>query len=116
MSRIQFTIAALISILGIVLIIDFIGIEIKTYTGTVLEREHETELSRNGSGNALHRSTQPANDDEKFLLIVRRECGKVDAVKSNARLYYSKQIGQDLNYEIHHGYFTGIAWEKKAIH
>ena len=115
MTRSQFTIAALITIIGVVLIIDFIGIEIKTYTGTVLEKEHETELSRNGSGNALQRSVQPANDDEKFLLIVRRECGKVDAVKSNARLFYSKQIGQDLNYEIHQGYLTGIEWEKKTI-
>lgn len=116
MTKSQFTIAGLISILGIVLIIDFIGIEIKTYTGTVLEKEHETELSRNGSGNALQRSVQPTNDDENFLLIVRRECGKVEAVKSDARIYYSKQIGQDLNYEIHHGYFTRIAWEKKAIY
>jgi hypothetical protein len=88
--------------------------------GTVLEKHYVPERSSTGTGvgsaggkTAVVITSE--HDPEKFLVMVRTPAGKIETVKCSPELYYQKEVGDQLQFRIKRGRFTGSKWSVKGL-
>lgn len=111
-----------IVILGLVFIfIDVIASKSELFHGSVIDKHHKSErnsietgyvMASNGNSTVI---VTPNHEDEKFLIMVKTESGKVVTVECKPEIYYKKEIGQKIDCNAYKGYFTGWAWSLHGI-
>lgn len=55
------------------------------------------------------------HEGEKFLIMVKTKSNEIITIKCESELYYSKKVGQSINYEVFKGYFTGWTWYTNGV-
>ena len=106
-----------IVILGITfLLIDGIASKSEAFYGNVIDKHYKAEMTSVGTGTAVGSNgvvgvvTTTEVDPEEFLLMVKNESGKIVTVKCEPELYYEKEVGERLYYNVYKGLFTGMDW------
>jgi hypothetical protein len=89
--------------------------------GTVVDKHYVAESNRVGVDSGVSSDGQVVTvttrsiEPEKFMLIVKADYGDVFAIKCQHELYYEKESGDDIQFVIYKGYFTGIDWSFNVI-
>ena len=91
------------------------------YSGSVIDKHYSGESHRTGTGVGVTSSGQTGvvmtseSEPEKFLLMVRTKTGNVVTAKCKPELYYEKEIGQEIEFAIYKGRFTGMSWSVRGV-
>ena len=91
------------------------------YNGVVIDKHYEAEHNSTGIGNTVGANGQVGivttieNDPEKFLLIVKKENGKIVTTDAAPELYYKKQIGHLVYCRSFLGKWSGIEWGNETV-
>ena len=92
----------------------------ESYSGTIIDKHYSSETHRKGSGVVITNSgnahvVTTEKEPEKFILIIKSENGEVVTAKCKPELYYEKEIGQPIKFEIYKGRFSGKYWDVRAV-
>lgn len=83
-----------------------------TRTGLVVDKHYKPATSSStstvGSNGKVYSST--SSSSEKFLIMVKTSNGQVFTTETDASIYYSKNINDRAEFEIHTGKLSGITW------
>jgi hypothetical protein len=91
------------------------------YSGNVIDKHYSAESHRTGTGIGFTSSGQTGvvmtseREPEKFLLMVKTKTGNVVTAKCKPELYYEKEIGQEIEFAIYKGRFTGMSWSVRGV-
>jgi len=105
-----------------ILLISFILIDencgkTETHKATLIDKQYNAEQNSIGSGYGMTTSGQSgmiitsSHEDEKFILIVKTKGGAIKSIQCTSKEYYSKQLGQTIEYNQNKGYFTNKNWK-----
>lgn len=104
-----------------VFLLDGISCKTKTLRGNVIDKHYKPEQNSTGTGYGMTSNGQNGvivtheYEHEKFLLILKSRGGKIFTVESNPELYYKKQIGDPVRFDVYLGRITGIEYGSLAI-
>ncbi len=91
------------------------------YSGNVIDKHYSAESHRTGTGVGVTSSGQTGvvmtseREPEKFLLMVKTKAGNVVTARCKPELYYEKEIGQEIEFAIYKGRFTGVSWSVRGV-
>jgi hypothetical protein len=109
-------------LLGILFIsIDGLMSKPEFYSGNVIDKHYSPARNRTGTGVGVTSGGQTAvvmtseSQPEKFLLMVKTKAGNVVTAKCKPELYYEKEIGQEIEFAIYKGLFTGMSWSARGV-
>jgi hypothetical protein len=109
-------------LLGLVFIcIDGLMSKPEFYSGNVVDKHYSAESHRTGAGVGVTSGGQTGvvmtseSEPEKFLLMVKTKTGNVVTAKCKPELYYEKEIGQEIEFVIYKGRFTGLSWAVRGV-
>ena len=111
-----------IVILGLAFIlIDGIASKPESFYGSVVDKHYKAERNSTGTGYGMTSSGKSGiivtseHEDEKFLIMVKTESGKVVTVECEPEVYYQKEVGQKIDCNAYKGYFTGWTWSLHGV-
>jgi len=111
-----------IVILGLAFIlIDGIASNPESFYGSVVDKHYKAERNSTGTGYGMTSSGKSGvivtteHEDEKFLIMVKTESGKVVTVECKPEAYYQKEVGQKIDCNAYKGYFTGWTWSMHGV-
>lgn len=111
-----------IVILGLsFILIDGIASNPESFYGSVVDKHYKAERNSTGTGYGMTSSGESGvivtteHEDEKFLIMVKTEGGKVVTVKCEPEVYYKKEVGQKIECNVYKGYFTGWTWSLNGV-
>ncbi len=113
------------TILILILGIAFILIEIffcnkETFYGKVMDKQYKSETTSVGTGTIVNPNGSVGVvttnvDPEEFLIMVKTENGKIVTVKCEPELYYEKQIGEQIEFNVCKGFLTKTIWLYRGV-
>jgi hypothetical protein len=115
------SILALILIGLVFICIDGLMSKTEFYSGKVIDKHYSAESHRTGTGVGVTSSGQTGvvmtseSEPEKFLLMVKTKTGNVVTAECKPELYYEKEIGQEIEFAIYKGRFTGMSWSVRGV-
>ncbi len=111
-----------IVVLGLAFIlVDGIASKPESFYGSVIDKHYKAERNSTGTGYGMTSSGKSGvivtseHEDEKFLIMVKTESGKVVTVECEPEVYYQKEIGQKIDCNAYKGYFTGWTWSLHGV-
>lgn len=107
--------------LVIFLLVDIFCSKPKRFTGEIIDKQYKAESAStntgvvtNSNGNTTVITTTEFNP-EKWILIVKKQDGEIITVKSSSEIYYSKSIGESVDFDTYFGLFTKYNYGSTAV-
>lgn len=103
------------------ILIDRIASNPESFYGSVVDKHYKAERNSTGTGYGMTNNGKSGvivtteHEDEKFLIMVKTEGGKVVTVECEPEVYYKKEVGQKIECNAYKGYFTGWTWSLNGV-
>lgn len=116
----SFIIALFLLILSVFLI-DLIFCKTETYKGHVIDKHYKPEQNSTSTGYGMTSNGQngvvvtQVHESEKFLLIVKSNGGRIFTVEAHSTLYYQKETGDPVRFDVCVGRLTGVYYGSSVI-
>lgn len=91
-----------------------------TFSGTVIDKRHQSESSTTGTGYVYTNKgtafiTTHQTTPEVYQLLVKLSSGEVVKVECDATLWYRKNVNDKVNCESHIGYLSKSSWSDRGV-
>lgn len=100
-----------IVILGLAFIlIDIIASKSESFYGSVVDKHYKAERNSTGIGYGMTSGGNSGvivtteHENEKFLIMVKTESGKVVTIECEPEVYYQKEVGQKIDCNAYKGF------------
>ena len=114
------------TMLFLIFLISFICFDIfksnkEIFNGIIVDKHYKAEVNKTGYGYGTTSNggsgviITNSNESEKFLIMVKNEQGHVLTVDCDSDLYYTKEIGSNVECIKKIGKYTNTVWSIEAI-
>ena len=91
-----------------------------TFSGTVIDKRHQSESSTTGTGYVYTNKgtafvTTHQTTPEVYQLLVKLSSGEVKKVECDATLWYRKKVNDKINCKSYIGYLSKTSWSNNGV-
>lgn len=97
------------------MIFDICLMQVNTQKGVVVDKQYKPETTSVGTGVSNGKTvTTVQTDSEEWLIMARCTDGEIVTIKAENNIYYSKNVGDQIKFNVCTGKFTGWLYEINA--